>query len=539
LVIAEDLSLNNRLFVSGDVSLNRRVFVGGDSSFNGNFNVSGNTTLGGLVPTNVTVTLPQSLGPMTSNTTALSSGTFVASGSPNTFPAAYNAFDGISTTYWGTTFGSYSGGPYNTGYGSSTIIGGTTYNGEWVQLQFPNPILITGINASVGASITQFYLAGSLDTNTWTLLTTSASAIAGGGYSAGPVTTVGVTTATSYTYYRLIVNATDTGPFTSIYELGFNTNGIVFNALNSTSTTTGAVVVTGGVGVSQNLNVGGSLVTSSDVSLNRRLFVGGDASFNSRIYVTGDASFNSRLFVVGDVSLNNRLIVAGNTNIGGATTVIGNITGGNITTSGTLSTTGTGALSIAGIASVTGALTVTGNITGGNISTAGAATVTGNITGGNITTTGTLSTTGTGTLSIAGNATLNGNLTLNRAVENLTSASSVGTAYTVNYSTSNNAIYFLAGVTGNITLTYSNFPQIGNTSITTTFVIQGAAYCINSFTSFPGSLSALGGGGATNINVANGSAGISLTGAYLVVQSVSIFYVSGTFYGITNISPYF
>jgi hypothetical protein len=312
-----------------------------------------------------------------------------------------------------------------------------------------------------------------------------------------------------------------------------------------------------------------SLIIAEDLSLNNRLFVSGNISVAGNalnITTTGNLTTTGIITTTGNITTTG----TGALVISGLATVTGNITGGNISTAGTLSTTGiitttgnitttgTGALVIAGLA------TVTGNITGGNISTAGTlsttgtgaltiaglATVTGNITGGNISTAGTLSTTGTGALtvggaaSISGNLSVTGNLLLNRPVEILTSTASVATAFAVNYSTSNNAVYFLAGVTGNITLTYSNFPAISNTSITSTFVIQGGPYCATVFAGFPTFLSgstapALGGGASGNLNVSNGTASISLTGAYLVVQSVSIFNVGGTYYGITNITPYF
>jgi hypothetical protein len=38
-IVGEDMSLNNRLFVGEDVSLNQRLYVGGDTSMNGNLNV--------------------------------------------------------------------------------------------------------------------------------------------------------------------------------------------------------------------------------------------------------------------------------------------------------------------------------------------------------------------------------------------------------------------------------------------------------------------------------------------------------------------
>jgi len=139
----------------------------------------------------------------------------------------------------------------------------------------------------------------------------------------------------------------------------------------TTSTTTGALIVSGGVGVAGNLHVGGSIV--------------GD------IQITG-------VTVAGNV-------VGGNINTSGQVVATGNITGGNITTVGRISATGNivGGNVLAGQLSLTGnvinSLNVTGNVTGGNLRSStlsltgnvtSALNVTGNVTGGNLRTNGTV-----------------------------------------------------------------------------------------------------------------------------------------------------
>ena len=49
--VAEDMSLNGRLYLTGDASMNTRLFVGGDVSFNGKGYVAGNLNVGGTVTT--------------------------------------------------------------------------------------------------------------------------------------------------------------------------------------------------------------------------------------------------------------------------------------------------------------------------------------------------------------------------------------------------------------------------------------------------------------------------------------------------------
>jgi hypothetical protein len=113
----------------------------------------------------------------------------------------------------------------------------------------------------------------------------------------------------------------------------------VTNTSNSTSTTTGALIVSGGAGIAGNVYVGG--------------LVG----------VTGT-------------------IDGGNLTTGGLLSATGNITGGNIRTAGVMSSTGN---LTSGNILTGGLLSATGNITGGNLITSGLLTVAGNISaGGNI-----------------------------------------------------------------------------------------------------------------------------------------------------------
>ena len=48
-IVAEDMSLNGRLFITGDVSMNNNLYLGRDISVNGNLFVNGNTKINGTV----------------------------------------------------------------------------------------------------------------------------------------------------------------------------------------------------------------------------------------------------------------------------------------------------------------------------------------------------------------------------------------------------------------------------------------------------------------------------------------------------------
>jgi UDP-3-O-[3-hydroxymyristoyl] glucosamine N-acyltransferase len=77
--------------------------------------------------------------------------------------------------------------------------------------------------------------------------------------------------------------------------------------------------VSNDVSLNNRLYVGSNTILIDDVSMNNRLFVSNDVSLNNRLYVGSntimddDVSMNNRLFVSNDVSLNNRLYVGSNT----------------------------------------------------------------------------------------------------------------------------------------------------------------------------------------------------------------------------------
>ena len=164
------------------------------------------------------------------------------------------------------------------------------------------------------------------------------------GYSAGVITFAATGT------YQFAFSTVDGGASITIYDLNrplnYFTNAVTIAATTvSTSPGTGALIVSGGVGVQGNLYVNGDIygnVTTTDISVTTVTAVGN--------------------------------VVGGNVLSSGVVTVTGNVTGGNVITSGLI--------------------TSTGNVQGGNLRTAGLVSSTGNVTGGNITTGGQLSATG-------------------------------------------------------------------------------------------------------------------------------------------------
>jgi len=135
---------------------------------------------------------------------------------------AWRAFDDVLNT---GMYASLAGGneagysttvPYLAGFGSASTqdISGTTHLGHWIQLQIPNPVVLSrAVIGSTGASYQhgQFVILGSNDNTNWTVLhagtqdtLNSPSSSYGGGTN---VTTLSAGVTTSFTYFRVVIKS--------------------------------------------------------------------------------------------------------------------------------------------------------------------------------------------------------------------------------------------------------------------------------------------------------------------------------------------
>ena len=136
---------------------------------------------------------------------------------------------------------------------------------------------------------------------------------------------------------------------------GFNISGgnlIANQNITSTNTLTGAIVVTGqgGLGVGGNINAGGNLIVAQA------------ASFLQNVIISANLVAGGTYFAAGGLSVTNGNVVASGTNaqIGGLTITSGAISG--------LSNLGvTGNITLGGALVATGDISTTGNITGGGL----------------------------------------------------------------------------------------------------------------------------------------------------------------------------
>ena len=261
---------------------------GGTAAFNSTSQL-GTVVLGqGIVSS-----YPQSAVTMTSNTTTVNGLTYTASQSSylpiwNSYGyMAFNKDDNNGTVQFMTNYiaalgGSYGQAPYTSAgvyqggtngstvsnYYSTTVGGVGVVNGEWLQIQLPYTILITGFNISPNTTISIMnagYLIGSNDGTTWTNLYTLSSSISTN-------TTFNVTTSTAYSYYRLIftgLSNTSTYFGASLGELSFN--GTLTNAPTSMSAVNN--IVSNGTINGTNMNAlgtlnAGNLIVSNQATVN-------------------------------------------------------------------------------------------------------------------------------------------------------------------------------------------------------------------------------------------------------------------------------
>jgi hypothetical protein len=334
-------------------------------------------------------------------------------------------------------------------------------------------------------------------------------------------TMVGSNTGQQYTDGNIYNNSTALGYGAVVNAsnqivLGTIAESVVIPSITpANNSTSGALVVAGGMGIAGDTYVSGNIITSSISSGN--MTVGG---------ITSTA------------------ITA--TSLTAGTLSVGNISSGNMTVGGITSTTitatslSTGTLSVGNISSgtITAGTLISANI---NSTTSGTHTV-GSIATGNYLTLGAVSTTSiyvpsatissnttTGALIVSGGAGIGGNAFIGGSVSPLQYLETVysvtpswsGTtgSLTVNYN--NGLLYWLTtGTTGTITsLTLNNIPSISGTSLTFAFMLNT--------TSSVGYISA----GSVTVNGISRSmvsSTINGTPSTYILQTIHLFNIGGT-----------
>ena len=369
-----DASINGNLILGYDASLNRRLFVGADASFGGKVFITSDLSVNGTLSTSSirsgsgTITLPT-----TTDTLATLTGTETLTNKTLTTPNISSIINSGTITLPTTT------GTLATLTGTETLT---------------NKTITTSGLLTAGAGLT---VTGDTTTSNRLFVTNDAS-LNGNAYIAKDLTVNGnlsvkqySTNLTVYTVSYEFIVAQDmelngrlflSGDLSANSRLllggdaSMNSNlyvgGTTYltDSTASTSTNTGALQVTGGVGIAGALNVGSDATYNSTINIkgSNVINLGSDKTKNTDAGKIGYNTFNSdSLDIVGAgtssgsrlVKIYDSLAVTGNTTIGGIASVTGNI----ITSATTASTsTTTGALQVAGGVGVAGNVCVGSNI---------------------------------------------------------------------------------------------------------------------------------------------------------------------------------
>ena len=231
---------------------------------------------------------------MTTYATALSSGygqgTYVASASSEFptpaagYPYAWYAFDKTTTNYFVSNAPLYgSSSPYAyTGTVTTVDITGTSYAGEWLQIQKPVSTIISSYIITcngISAAPQRFVVLGSRDGVNW-FLVDSRSGVTW--TTTGQSLTFSTQVSQSYIYYRIVtMNLQGNGTYVQMQELVFN------GTIESVNISADGRVGLGVVNPVQALEVAGDVVCAGTLS------AGNPLMFRNRI-INGDFRIDQR-----------------------------------------------------------------------------------------------------------------------------------------------------------------------------------------------------------------------------------------------------
>jgi predicted acyltransferase (DUF342 family) len=325
IMIAEDLSLAGRLYMTGDASINGRVFVGGDVSLNSNlyvddysiFNnnvtmnndllVNGNFNLGGSTILN---------GYTTFNNDVSINGNLAIGGQKSIF------VNDISVNRRLSVLGDSS-------FNGRLFIFGRTTNISDVSMN--NRLFVNGdtsLNARLYVSQISTFM-NDVSINNCLYVNNDATFLSNT-YVSNQSTFGGPVTINNNLFLQN--DASFTGKLyvkkTALFDDQVRFNNRLF--------------ILGDVSVNAKLYVDNYTTLNLDVSMNNRLYLAGDASFSRKLYVrnntilNGDVSLNSRLYVDGDASFTNRLYVGGRSLFDRDISVNGNVLCTNLILTGNI-----------------------------------------------------------------------------------------------------------------------------------------------------------------------------------------------------------
>ena len=239
-----------------------------------------------------------------------------------------------------------------------------------------------------------------------------------------------------------------------VQTTGTTSTFVISNGTNSTSTVTGALVVQGGVGIGQDVNIGGSVQIGNTASAGSISGVSSIVATN--ITVTGNLiapglTFGTGTFITPVVIINKTASTSTNSGaliVSGGVGVGGDVNIGQTLTVGTTATSG----SITGVSSINAEnIIVTGSLTAPNLNINNSGTFTTPV---KVSTTTNATSTGSGALIVTGGAGFGGTVYANSFVTDGGLGSISGVAYiTTLYLTATNAISITSNTSATSTTT--------------------------------------------------------------------------------------
>jgi hypothetical protein len=448
-------SSNGSLILSGGLGIAKNLFIGGNAtnvagwgSFTGVQFVSLNTSYTDTVSSNTgNFAIFSSFGTPTLNATNTGVGydfaaTLYISGGPTagtnvTITKKYALWAGGDVVVSGSTVATTSG------------IGGLVVYG--------------GIN--IGKNL---FIQGSYTTSAWGTTGTQ-MALMTCVYTDSSSTTGTVSSAVINSYAPSVIEASNTGvvytnsstlyiggtpiagtnvTLTNAYSLWIAAGGTLLGSnISSSSTTTGTLVVTGGVGISGAINSGGTLTISGALSGVTTLAASGAVTFTAG--TASSSTTTGTLIVTGGVGISGTTYIGGSLYVNGSQVTPFNSANVLTLTAGTASSsTTTGTLVVTGGVGISGDLYVGGSINGSisltTLAASGAVTFTAG-TASSSTTTGTLVV--TGGVGISGNLYVGGSINGSISLTTLAASGAVTfTAGTASSSTTTGTLVVTGGV---------------------------------------------------------------------------------------------
>jgi len=300
-MIAEDLSLGGRLYMTGDASINERLFVGADVSMNANLYVGGRTTFAQPITIGNTLTINGNViqnGRVTNNALSLFNGDI----SLNSRLFVFGGSNFINDVSMNTRLYVQNDTSLNSNLfvqGISILQSDVSMN---TRLYVQNDTSLNGNLFTRGITILQSDV--SMNTRLYVQNDTSLN---------GNLFTRGRTTLNS-----------DVSMNNRLYvqnDTNLNSRLIVQgqSILNNDVSMNYRLYVKNDVSMGSNLYINGNTILNNDVSMNARLYVENDVSLGSNLYVdslttlNADVSMNSRLFIANDLSVGGNFYVTGKT----------------------------------------------------------------------------------------------------------------------------------------------------------------------------------------------------------------------------------